>query len=581
MAAVAQRARAGKQFERAPEETPPVRTIPLPEGFKPLADPDMVLQHTTSATPEGLAPTLLRNFDGIGNGVAGFTIPGAPPDTNGAVGLTQYVQWVNTSLAVYDKATTSLLLGPTTGNTLWSGFGGLCEGNNDGDPIALYDKLADRWVLSQFVVRGPGPGGFGPTFLQCVAVSKTPDATGVYNRYAFSYSAFDDYPKMGVWPDAYYVTFNMFTPPFLNFSGANACAYDRNAMLNGLAATQVCFQQGANIIGLLPSDVDGLNPPPAGEPNFLMHFTANALNLYKFHVDFATPGNSTFTGPVIIPVSPFTPLCNGSRGCVPQSGTTTALDSLADRLMFRLAYRNFDDHESLVVSHSVSVNPVTSGVRWYEIQNPAGTPVVAQQSTFAPDANFRWMGSIAMDHVGDMALGYSVSSATTFPSIAFTGRSSTDPTSTMQTESTVFAGTGSQTGGLTRWGDYSAMQVDPADDCTFWYTTEYLKATGSFNWNTRIASFKYPGCNFPDLQIAKTHTGNFTQGQTGATFTITVTNVGLKFTDGTTVTMTDALPAKFTATAAAGTGWTCVLVPAVSCTRSDVLDSKASYPPPR
>jgi len=260
-------------------------------------------------------------------------------------------------------------------------------------------------------------------------------------------------------------------------------------------------------------------------------------------------------------------------------GTTTKLDSLADRLMYRLAYRNFGDHESLVVNHSVAANTSSGGVRWYEIQNPAGTPVVAQQSTFAPDANFRWMGSIAMDHAGDMALGYSVSSATMFPSIAFTARLSGDPASTMQTESAILAGTGSQIAGLTRWGDYSAMQIDPSDDCTFWYTTEYLKGTGIFNWNTRIASFKFPGCNFPDLQIAKPHTGNFTQGQTGATFTITVANVGLKSTDGTTVTVADALPAKLTATAASGTGWTCVLSPSVSCMRSDVLASNASYPP--
>ncbi|MBZ5524080.1 MAG: DUF11 domain-containing protein [Acidobacteriia bacterium] len=579
LAAAAQRAQAAKPFEPAPEEAQPVRTIPLPDGFKPLTDPDMVLQQTASAAPGNLAPAAIQNFDGIGQGVAGFTVQGAPPDTNGAVGLTQYLQWVNVSLAVYDKATTSLLLGPVAGKTLWTGFGGPCETNNDGDAIALYDKLADRWVLSQFAVRGNGPGGFGPAFLQCVAVSQTSDATGAYNRYAFSYSAFDDYPKMGVWPDAYYVTFNMFTPPSLFFSGANACAYDRNAMLNGLAATQVCFQQGSSVLGLLPSDMDGLNAPPAGEPNFLMHFSANALNLYKFHVDFATPANSTLTGPTIIPVSPFTPLCGGGRNCVPQSGDATALDSLADRLMYRLAYRNFGDHESLVVNHSVAANATSGGVRWYEIQNPSGTPIVAQQSTFAPDANFRWMGSIAMDHDGNMALGYSVSSATMFPSIAFTGRLSTDPAGTMQAESSMIAGGGAQNLGLTRWGDYSAMQIDPADDCTFWYTNEYLKLTGNFNWNTRIASFKYPGCNFPDLKIAKTHAGKFTQGQTGATFTLTVTNVGHKATDGTAVTVTDALPAKLTATAAAGTGWTCVLVPAISCTRSDVLASNASYPP--
>src|SRR5947207_2705504 len=187
------------------------------------------------------------------------------------------------------------------------------------------------------------------------------------------------------------------------------------------------------------------------------------------------------------------------------------------------------------------------------------------------------MGSIALDASGDIALGYSVSNSTIFPSIAFTGRTPIDPASTMEAETIILSGTGSQTGGLSRWGDYSAMQVDPSDDCTFWYTTEYEKANGSFNWNTRIANFKFPGCGAPDLTVTKTHTGNFTQSQTGATYVITVKNAGGKDTNGT-VTVTDSLPAKLTATAASGTGWTCVLGPPVSCTRSDVLASLASYP---
>src|SRR5882672_2606097 len=295
---------------------------------------------------------------------------------------------------------------------------------------------------------------------------------------------------MSVWPDAYYETFNMFNSAGTSFLGGRACAYDRAKMLAGQPATQVCFNPtdaGSVVGGLLPADLDGTIQPPPGAPNYVLALSnnANQLAVYKFHVDFITPANSTLTGPTDITTASFSEACAGGT-CIPQTGTTQKLDSLADRLMFRLAYRNFDDHESLVVSHSVSVNPVTSGVRWYEIQNPAGTPVVAQQSTFAPDANFRWMGSIAMDHVGDMALGYSVSSATMFPSIAFTARLSGDPASTMQTESAILAGAGSQIAGLTRWGDYSAMQIDPSDDCTFWYTTEYLKGTGIFNWNTRI-----------------------------------------------------------------------------------------------
>lgn len=504
------------------KEAEPVRSIPLPSGLKAATEPDAAQQAMAFFTPAQLAPTAGLAFDGLGNATLGFTVSAAPPDTNGAAGLTQYVQWVNSSFAVFDKATGALLAGPTLGKTLWAGFGGGCQNNNNGDPIAVYDKLANRWVLSQFSVTG------GPPFLQCVAVSTTPDAMGSYNRYSFTYSNFDDYPKMGVWPDAYYVTFNMFNGN--TFVGPDACAYDRNAMLNGQTATQVCFQQGNTVGALLPSDVDGTLPPPSGSPNYLVTMGSNALGLFKFHVDFTTPANSTFAGPTVISVSPFTALCNGGGNCVPQPGTTQKLDSLADRLMYRLAYRNFGDHDSLVVNHSVATNN-TGGVRWYELQNPNGSVTVAQQSTFSPNTDFRWMGSIAMDQSGDMALGYSVSSSTVNPSISLTGRLFSDTASTMQAETGVFAGSASQTTGLSRWGDYSAMQVDPSDDCTFWFTTEYIKTTGTFKWNTRIASYKFPTCGLrfvpvTPCRVADTRNANgpfggpFLSGNSARGFTI-------------------------------------------------------------
>ena len=504
-------------------EAEPARRIPLPPGLKPASEPDPVWQRTTAANFAGtllsgpsplVAATLGLGFDGVGNGFTGFTVNSAPPDTNGAVGATQYVQWVNSSFAVFNKTTGAKIAGPTAGNSLWAGFGGGCQTNNDGDPIVLYDKLANRWIFAQFSVSTT-------PFLQCVAVSTTSDATGTFNRYSFSYSGFDDYPKTGVWPDAYYVTFNMFNAAGTSFLGADACAYDRNAMLAGQPATQVCFQQGSSVGGLLPADLDGKTAPPAGSPNFLVYFGTNNLNLFKFHVNFATPSASTFTGPTVLPVAAFTALCNGGT-CVPQSGTTNKLDSLADRLMYRLAYRNFGSHESLVVNHSV-VAGSSGGVRWYEIQNPNGTPTIAQQSTFAPDTKFRWMGSVAMDQQGNMAMGYSESSSTTFPSIAITGRLATDPANTMQAETTIINGSGSQTGTLTRWGDYSAITVDPVDDCTFWYTNEYLKASGSFNWSTRISNFKFPSCGgTPDYTLSASPASlTVTQGTAG-TSTITV-----------------------------------------------------------
>jgi hypothetical protein len=431
------------------------------------------------------------NILGVGNGFPNFTVDGVPPDTNGAIGATQYVQWVNESFAVFDKATGARLYGPAAGNTLWSGFGGGCETNNDGDPIVAYDKAANRWVLTQFSVSGSAP------FFECVAVSQTADATGAYYRYAFPFENFDDYPKLGVWSDAYYLSTNNFKGN--KFVGADACALDRSKMLVGLAATIQCFQQISSVDSLLPADLDGQTPPPMGSPGYFVDFdssTLNTLRLWRFHVDFTTPANSTFTGPVTIPVAPFTPACNGGA-CISQPGTTTKLDSLADRLMHRLAYRNFGDHESLVVTQSVQPgNGAPSGLRWYEIRDPNGTPTVAQQATYAPDTTARWMGSVAMDHVGDIALGYSASSGSVAPSIRYTGRVNTDPVNTMQAETIIQAGGGSQISNLNRWGDYSSMTVDPVDDCTFYFTSEYLASDVVVlgTWRTRIGSFRFPGC---------------------------------------------------------------------------------------
>ena len=464
--------------------------IPLP--YTPPGQADGALQNFDAPiTP--FAPTFIGGVDGLGQGFSGpngnFTVQYAPPDTVGAVGATQYVQVVNVGLAVFNKATKSVVYGPVPTSTLWSGFGGQCQTDNDGDAVVVYDKAANRWIVSQFAV-GTTP------YLQCVAVSQTSDATGGWYRYSFSYgSVFPDYPKMAVWPDAYYETFNMFTGNW--FSGSRLCAYNRSAMLTGAPATQQCFQLSSSFGGVLPSDLDGATAPPAGSPNFMVNFGSNSLNVWKFHVDWTTPANTTLSGPTNVAVAAFTPACGGSN-CVKQSGTNQKLDSLGDRLMFRLAYRNFGTYQSLVVNHSVKVgtqrnNPYT-GVRWYELRNPSGIPTVFQQSTFSPDTSFRWMGSIAQDKQGNMALGYSTSSSSLFPSIRYTGRLVTDTINTMQAEASMQNGGGSQNGQLDRWGDYSAMSIDPTDDCTFWYTTEYLKSTGSFNWSTRLASFKFAGC---------------------------------------------------------------------------------------
>jgi hypothetical protein len=480
-------------------------------------------QDTALQTLAISAPSVgnVNGFPGVGQGDYGFSPNAAPPDTNLSVGATQVVQWVNESFAVFSK-TGTLLAGPTAGNTLFQALGAThpCAVHNDGDPIAQYDKQADRWVLTQFSVTSGSSQGFW----QCVAVSATSDATGSYHVYAFNYGTvqFNDYPKVGVWNNAYYITYNIFNNGN-TFGGSKLCALDRTSMIAGSAATQICFQLSNSFGGVLPADLDGATPPPAGSPEFFLNFGSNSLNLWKIsNVNF-TAGTATLSGPTNIPVAAFAAACGGGT-CIPQLGTTR-LDSLADRLMYRLAYRNFGDHEALVVNHSITSGSGV-GVRWYEIRSPGGTPTVFQQGTFAPDASFRWMGSAAMDHVGNIAVGYSVSSSTINPGIRFTGRAPSDPAGTLGTELTILDGGGSQNGGLTRWGDYSSLSVDPVDDCTLWYTTEYLKTTGSFNWSTRIANFKFSTCGNPDFSVsASPASQTVTQGN-GTTYTVTVTPTG-------------------------------------------------------
>ena len=492
------------------DTSPPLRQIP-PPAASPQAEPEprLLLPRTAnlqahlpvrpdtviqSAPGSFSMPAPLLNFDGIGNGVAGFSVGAAPPDPNMTVGPNHLLQIVNTDLAIYNK-TGTLLLGPIPINTLWQGFGGICQTDNDGDPLVRYDAIANRFLVTQFAIGNPNPN-----YLECVAVSQTPDPTGAYYRYAFGYSDFDDYPKIAVWPDAYYTTYNMFDKN-LNFQSGEVCALDRNSMLQGLAATQQCFQAGVDFGGLLPSDFLGGTLPSAGAPNHVVALGAvdGQLAFWNFHVDWTNSANSTLTGPTVLTTAAFTLPCGDTGGtCVPQQGTSQQIDTLGDRIMYRLAYRNFGTYESLITNHTVDVNGIT-GVRWYELRlNSSGAPSIFQQGTYAPsDGVYRWMGSIAMDKSGNMAVGYSASSGSIYPQIRYAGRLASDPLNLLpQNEVTLFAGAGSQTGAsLTRWGDYTSMDVDPADGCTFWYTNQYLPSNGAFNWRTRIGSFKFPNCS--------------------------------------------------------------------------------------
>jgi len=327
---------------------------PEPPGEVPLRMPHSAQQRSTLPDPvrqtvalPSLSAITGLDFVGVGVGLGSFTDCCVPPDANGAVGVSQYVQWVNKSLAVFDKSSGALMSGPISGKRLWGGFGGPCSVYNSGDPIAQYDKIAQRWVLAQ-------PITVSGYYTYCVAVSVSSDATGSYHRYAFAMPNLPDYPKLGVWPDAYYVSFNLFSGS--TFLGAMACALDRVAMVAGLPATQICFPQPSTVASLLPPDLDGTLLPPSGSPGYFLNLGTNALNLWTFHADFANPSNATFTGPTAIAVAPFTEACGG-RNCIPQLGVTQKLDSLGDRLMYRLAYRIFaDGHESLLANHTVFVS---------------------------------------------------------------------------------------------------------------------------------------------------------------------------------------------------------------------------------
>lgn len=494
---------------------------------------------------QGLAPleaipAPLASFEGLSN-QDNFTQYGGyvvPPDTVGDVGPNHYVQAVNLLFRVFDKSGTALTAALPM-STLFAAIGGPCATQDDGDPIVLYDPLADRWLLTQFAVATPAH--------QCFAISRTGDPAGAYFLYDFVMpnNKFNDYPKFGVWPDAYYMSDNQFDP---DFQGAGVFALDRAKMLAGdPGASYIYFDLeplDPTIGGLLPADVDGLAPPPPGAPNVFAYFTAtefadaqDGLRLFNFHADFGNPGASTFAerpeSPVV--VASFDPTMNelndgGGPDCsngirwdfeddIPQpdaSGVALCrrLDSLSDRLMFRLAYRNFGAYESLVTTHSVDVNfsAITSsnghraGVRYYELRRnlPGGSFAVTEQASFAPDTSHRWMGSAAIDASGNLAVGYSVSGSATFPSIRYAGRLAGDPPNGLtQGEATLQAGSNINETTLSRWGDYSMLAVDPVDECTFWYTTEYNAPLSGCTgvsprcWRTRIGSFRFPSCATP------------------------------------------------------------------------------------
>lgn len=488
---------------------------------------DRATTREASVTP---APT--GSFEGLAdtdNATASLGLVN-PPDTNADVGYSQIVETVNAVFRVYDK--TGAPITPVLKQSdLFASVGGQCSISNPGDPVVLHDRIADRWQISQFNFAGSGDD---PPFHQCIAISKTSDAAGEYYLYDFITPAgnnFPDYPKLAVWPDAYYMSTRQFDADTGAFQGLGAFAFNRAKMLAGDPTAELIFfaipfnanYPSGTSSGMIPSDHDGILPPPPGAPNVFAIYDSDEfgaddeVHLFDFHADFTTPANSTFTerpeSPIDVPA--FNDEEPAGRADIEEPAPGERLDSIPDRLMFRMAYRNRGGVESLVTNHTVNVSGVTvtsaatyqAASRYYEFRKstPGGAYTVYDAATYAPDAGNgatginRWMGSTAIDDQGNLAMGYSLSSTTALPSIAYVGRAFDQLGASLTNEQILFPGQGTQAAGSgNRWGDYTSMSVDPTDDCTFWYANEYYPPGNTgFNWHTRIGNFKFPTCSAP------------------------------------------------------------------------------------
>jgi len=421
--------------------------------------------------------TVIQNFGGVNNN---YSV--APPDTDGDVGHDHYLQMVNNGFAIWDKSG-NLLYGPVDNITLWDGFDGPWSQTNDGDPVVIYDEYANRWVATQFSLPNYPVG----PFYELIAVSQTSDPLGAWNRYAFEFDAMPDYPKFGVWHDGYYFSTHQFNGGGWAGGGMSIC--DRNAMIAGDPdAEMIYFAIGTSHYGLLPADADGALPPPEDSPSYILDVGSNALKMWEVNIDWENTQNSTVNTLPTLVTQPFS-----TQGIsIEQPDTDQKLDAMTGMTMYRLQYRNFEDYQVLLANHTVNAGGGIAGIRWYELRDYGTGWNIYQQGTYAPnDGNNRWMGSIAMNQHGDIALGYSVASESTFPSIRVAGQSAGAPLGLGIfdiDETSILEGTKSQTG-VNRWGDYAAMTVDPTNGQAFWFTTEY--SDGGWSWRTQIASVEF------------------------------------------------------------------------------------------
>ncbi len=483
-----------------PRREGPPRRNTAPEGYVPPAPieqkrRDPLLQHeayTRSNRPRIYSPPELDFAGGVDTGYT-------PPDTVGDIGSSHYIQAVNGAssiIRIYNKSGT-LLAGPINMSSLWTAGGACVSGGGDG--IVLYDPLASRWLLAEFASTGNH---------LCIYLSRNDDpVAGGWLNYDFETPEFPDYPKVAVWSTGYYVTTNESQP--------TVYALDRTKMLAGLPAAMQRFTApllaGFGFQSLTPADLDGTSAPPGGSPAFFARHDDDELNdpfaadpvhdfveIWQLDIDFNTPANSSFALATSLPVAEFNSnLCGTSSSCVPQPGTAQKLDPIREVIMWRLQYRNFGAYQTLIGNFTVDVNGANHhGIRWFELRRTGlGAWSLYQEGTYAPDAVHRWLGAIAMDGSGNMALGFSVSdAASVFPGMRYSGRLASDGLGSMtQAEVTVMAGAASKPSDP-RWGDYAAMSVDPIDDCTYWFTSEHVPSPDI--WATRIARFRYdaPTC---------------------------------------------------------------------------------------
>jgi len=497
--------------------------IPPPPPAPEINAAGAAVEQTTQGTRAAIVP--VASFDGLGEGFTGREFPGAgnAADASGArggggrggidislaVGPNHIFEILDGSMAVFTKkgrkydATGKLLYGAVPNNTVFAGFGVRCGVSRNSDSVVRYDQLADRWLIVVPVFSRPPDNPQGP-YAMCYAVSATSDPLGPYYRYEFQRPLFPDYPRPAVWPDGYYnptSTSDDLLPDVI--TQKHDYIADRNQMLKGLPATEQCVVIDGGVF-MLNTDVDGKRPPPPGAPNIMMStggtqlmkiFEDDGIYFYKVHVDWSDASRTTVSTPQKIAVAPYHYLCDGQlSNCVSQPGTNRRLDSQGDKLIQRLVYRNFGDHESILAEHSVATAAHGGGVRWYEFRlNKQRDPVLYQQATYAPGGFYRWLGSMAMDRKGDIGIGYSFGGDPNYPGQRFAARMAHDPKGQLTFHESVLAeGQASQTGSL-RWEDYTNIIVDPSDDCTFWFAGNYLKS-GARSPTTRIGSFVLRGC---------------------------------------------------------------------------------------